>query len=151
MCIAIIFPLSTNHIIDLWQKVEFRRLSLTCSTGFQIWPLHVVVSQSTAEECIKTKSSNAGHSERAEIIGFFFSLNVKICVILHSLAVVHLGAPASTTSNATTTPQIKNLIGWVRKYKSAARATRTLEQFEQHLGFWRQLSRTKSLKFAVFT
>ena len=68
-------------------------------------------------------------------LGFFFSLNVKICDILHSLAVVHLGAPASTTSNATTTPQIKNLIGWARKYKRAARATRTLEQFEQHLGF----------------
>ena len=35
---------------------------------------------------------------------------------------------ASTTATATTTPQIKNLIGRVRKNKRAARAARTYEQ-----------------------
>ena len=38
------------------------------------------------------------------------------------------GALASTTATATTTPQIKNLIGRVRKNKRAARASRTYEQ-----------------------
>ena len=38
------------------------------------------------------------------------------------------GALASTTAAATTTPQIKNLIGRVRKNKRAARAARTYEQ-----------------------
>lgn len=36
-------------------------------------------------------------------------------------------ALASTTSEATTTPQIKNLIGGTCKKKRAARASRTLE------------------------
>ena len=38
------------------------------------------------------------------------------------------GALASTTATATITPQIKNLIGRVRKNKRAARAARTYEQ-----------------------
>ena len=38
------------------------------------------------------------------------------------------GALASTTGTATTTPQIKNLIGRVRKNKRAARAARTNDQ-----------------------
>ena len=40
----------------------------------------------------------------------------------------HQGALASTTATATTTPQIKNLIGRVKKNKRAARAARTYEQ-----------------------
>ena len=36
---------------------------------------------------------------------------------------------ASTTGSATTKPQIKNLIGRIRKNKRAASAARTLEQF----------------------
>ena len=38
------------------------------------------------------------------------------------------GALASTTGTATRTPQIKNLIGLLRKNKCAARAARTYEQ-----------------------
>ena len=38
------------------------------------------------------------------------------------------GGLASTTGTETTTPQIKNLIGRVKKNNRAARATRTFEQ-----------------------
>ena len=38
-------------------------------------------------------------------------------------------ALATRTLTATTTPQIKNLIGGKRKYKRAARAARSLAQF----------------------
>ena len=41
---------------------------------------------------------------------------------------LYKGALASTTSTATTKPQINNLIGRVRKNKRAARAARTYEQ-----------------------
>ena len=41
---------------------------------------------------------------------------------------IHKGALASTTATATTTPQIKNLIGRVWKNNRAARAARTYEQ-----------------------
>ena len=47
---------------------------------------------------------------------------------LRASLAIYRSFSASTTATATTTPQIKNLIGRVKKNKRAARAARTHEQ-----------------------